>query len=94
MNQVYQLHPLNVILHVAAQVYMCLDLFFSFQWTVEGGGNSAKKGKGAAMKKPRALGKAAIGSQKPKKTHLSSDSSDEDEDVGDTQVCVDCDSHY
>ena len=38
------------------------------------------------MRKPRALGKAA-GSHKLKKTQLSSDSSDEDDDMGDTQVC-------
>ena len=38
------------------------------------------------MKKLRTLGKAT-GSQKLKKTHLSSDSSDEDDEMGDAQVC-------
>lgn len=38
------------------------------------------------MRKPRALGKAA-GSHKLKKAQLSSDSSDEDDDIGDIQVC-------
>lgn len=38
------------------------------------------------MRKPRALGKAT-GSHKLKKAQLSSDSSDEDDDMGDMQVC-------
>ncbi len=38
------------------------------------------------MRKPRPLGKAT-GSHKLKKAQLSSDSSDEDDDVGDMQVC-------
>ena len=37
------------------------------------------------MRKPRSLGKAA-GSHKFKKAQLSSDSSDEDDDMGDMQV--------
>ena len=38
------------------------------------------------IKKPRALGKAT-GPHKLKKTHISSDSSDEDDELGDGQVC-------
>ena len=38
------------------------------------------------MRKSRALGKAT-GSHKFKKAQLSSDSSDEDDDMGDMQVC-------
>ena len=38
------------------------------------------------MRKPRTLGKAT-GSHKLKKAQLSSDSSDEDDDMGDMQVC-------
>lgn len=62
-------------------------MYILVKWTVlgDGGGGAPKKGKGTVTKKTRLLGNTS-GPHKVKKSHISSDSSDEHEEIEDLQV--------